>query len=186
MRSTIRAYWAAWTAVGVSLLRLRQVGSAADRLELLAPLERLRDRDDVDRLAPLEQVEDRGVDAAVGLAIEVLRPQELGDLDDGIAVDEDRAEHGLLGFETLRRQAIDHGVGRTPTGGMRASLSRRRRDRSTKAPHPRTRVHDLRTAVGAAVDNPVDIHRTEIGARTSEARDSTENRAPDGRGQGGG
>ena len=39
----------------------------------------------------------------VGLAIEVLRPQELGDLDDGIAIDEDRAEHGLLGFETLRR-----------------------------------------------------------------------------------
>ena len=90
----------------------RQVGASADRLEVLAPLERLGDRDDVDRLAPLEQVEDRRVDAAVGLAVEVLRPEELGDLHDGIAVDEDGAEHGLLGFETLRRQAIDH---RSPT-----------------------------------------------------------------------
>ena len=109
MRSTIRAYWTAWTAVGVSFDEARQVGPAADRLELLAPLERLGDRDDVDRLAPLEQVEDRRVDRAVGLAVEVLGAQELGDLDDRVAVDEDRAEHRLLGLETLRRQAVDHG-----------------------------------------------------------------------------
>ena len=91
-----------------------EVGPPADRLELLAPLERLRDGDDVDGLTALEQVDDGGVDPAIGLAIEVLGPQELGDLDHGIAVDEDRAEHGLLGFETLRRQAIDHG-----TAGLR-------------------------------------------------------------------
>ena len=86
----------------------RQVRPSADRLELLAPLERLGDRDDVDRLAPLEEVEDRRVDAPVGLAVEVLRTQELCHLHDRIAVDEDGAEHGLLGFETLRRQAVDH------------------------------------------------------------------------------
>ena len=80
-----------------------QVGAPADRLELFAPLERLRDRDDVDRLATLEQVDDGGVDAAVGLAVEVLGTQELCDLDYGIAVDEDRAEHGLLGLEALWR-----------------------------------------------------------------------------------
>ena len=67
----------------------RQVGATADRLELVAPLERLGDRDDVDRLASLEQVEDRRVDPAVRLPVEVRRPQELGDLDDRVAVDED-------------------------------------------------------------------------------------------------
>ena len=81
----------------------RQVRPATDRLELLAPLERLRHRDDVDRLAPVEQLQDRRIDPRVGLAVEVLRAQELGDLDDGIPVDQDRAEHGLLGLETLRR-----------------------------------------------------------------------------------
>ena len=62
----------------------------------------------LDRLAPLEQVQDRRVDPAVGLAVEVFRPQELGDLDHGIAIDEDGAEHGLLGLEALRRKAVDH------------------------------------------------------------------------------
>ena len=85
------------------------------------PLERLRDGDDVDRLAALEQLEDRGVDPAVRLAVEVGRPQELGDLDDRVAVDEDRAEHGLLGLEALRRQAVDHEC-RTPSA-MGPSLS---------------------------------------------------------------
>ena len=40
----------------------REVGPPADRLELVPPLERLRDGDDVDRLAPLEQVEHGRVD----------------------------------------------------------------------------------------------------------------------------
>ena len=98
-----------------------QVGAATDRLELVAPLERLGDGDDVDRLAPLEQVEHRRVDAAVGLPVEVLGAQELGDLDDRVAVDEDGAEHGLLGFETLRRQTIDHR--QDSDGWLGASLS---------------------------------------------------------------
>ncbi len=92
----------------------RQVGAAADRLELIATLQRLRDRHDVDRLAPLEQVEHRGVDPAVGLPVEVGGAQELGDLDDRVAVDQDRPEHGLLGLETLRRKTIDH-EWRTPS-----------------------------------------------------------------------
>ena len=40
----------------------RQVGAAADRLELVLALERLGDGDDVDRLAALEQLEDGRVD----------------------------------------------------------------------------------------------------------------------------
>ena len=88
----------------------REVGPAADRLELVAPLERLGDGDDVDRLAALEQVEDGRVDPPVRLAVEVLGAEELGDLDDRVAVDEDGAEHRLLGLETLGRQAVDHGL----------------------------------------------------------------------------
>ena len=88
----------------------RQVAATADRLELIAPLERLRDRDDVDRLTALEQLENRRVDRAVRLAVEVRRAQELRDLDDRVAVDEDGAQHGLLGLETLRRQTVDHAL----------------------------------------------------------------------------
>jgi hypothetical protein len=88
----------------------RQVAAAADRLQLFGPLEGFRDRDDVDRLAALEQLEDRPVDRAIRLAVEVLRAQELRHLDDRVTVDEDRAEHGLLGLQRLRRQAIDHSL----------------------------------------------------------------------------
>ena len=119
-----------------------EVGTPADRLELLAPLERLRDGDDVDRFTAFEQVDDGGVDPAVGLAIEVLGPQELGDLDHGIAVDEDRAEHGLLGFETLRRQAIDHGTAGLRRDELGASSSAGEPGiRSTKQPNSAPRVH---------------------------------------------
>ena len=77
-------------------------------------LERLRDRDDVDGLATLEQFQRGRVDLGIRLAVEVGRPQELGDLDDRVAVDQDRSEHRLLGFDTLRRKAVDHAQ-RTPT-----------------------------------------------------------------------
>ena len=92
----------------------RQVGAAADRLELVLALERLGDGDDVDRLAALEQLQRGRVDPPVRLPVEVGRPEELGDLDDGVAVDEDGTEHRLLGLETLRRKAVDH-AGRTPS-----------------------------------------------------------------------
>src|SRR6202008_674284 len=85
-----------------------EIGPSADRLELIAPLERLRHRNDFDWFAPLEQLEDRRVDLAVSLAVEVRRPQELRDLHDRVPIDEDRAEHRLLGLETLGRQSIDH------------------------------------------------------------------------------
>ncbi len=76
-----------------------EVGPPPIGFEVAAALERLRDRHDVDRLAPLEEVQHRGVDAAVRLPVEVVRLEELGDLDHGVAVDQDRPEHGLLGFE---------------------------------------------------------------------------------------
>ena len=111
----------------------RQVGATADRLELVLALERLGDRDDVDRLAALEQVQHGGIDPPVGLPVEVGRPQELGDLDDRIPVDEDGAEHRLLSLETLRRKTIDH-AGRTPSAvGVHSHPGRRPGPRSTNA-----------------------------------------------------
>jgi hypothetical protein len=91
--------------------QLRQVRPAADLLEVLAALEGLGDRDKVNGLAPLEELEHRAIDRAMGLPVEVLRLEEFGDLDDRLAVDQDRAEDGLLGLETVRRQAVDHYVG---------------------------------------------------------------------------
>ena len=88
----------------------REVGAPADRVELLTPLERLGDGHDVDRLAALEEVEDGRVDPPVGLAVEVLGAEELGHLDDRIAIDEDGAKDRLFGLETLGRQAVDHGL----------------------------------------------------------------------------
>ncbi len=109
LRSTIRPYWADVDGGGRVVAEGGEVAGAADRLELAVALERLRDRDDVDRLAVLEELQHRGVDAAVGLAVEVLRVEEVRDLDDRVAVDEDGAEHGLLGVEVLGRQSVDHG-----------------------------------------------------------------------------
>jgi hypothetical protein len=101
----------------------RQVGATADAVELVAPLERLGHRDDVDRLAALEQLEDGLEDLAVRLPVEVRGPQELGDLDDRVTVDEDRAEDRLLGLEALGRQAVDHGHSESD-GGLCPSVSR--------------------------------------------------------------
>ena len=107
LRSTIRAYWVACTAVGVAF---EACPGTRARRSSRGPraFQGLGDGDDVDGLAPLEQVEDDRVDLGVGLPVEILGPEELGDLDHRVAVDQDRAEDGLLGFDGLRGQAIDH------------------------------------------------------------------------------
>ena len=64
-------------------------------------------------------------DLAVRLAVEVRWPQELGDLDDRVAVDEDRAEDRLLGLEALGRQAIDHGHLEASAGCVTSSVTAR-------------------------------------------------------------
>ena len=46
----------------------------------------------------------------MGLAVEVLWLEEVGDLDHGVAIDEDGTEHGLLGLDGLRRKTVDHAV----------------------------------------------------------------------------
>jgi hypothetical protein len=58
------------------------------------------------RLPPRVKVEHRLVDAAVALAVEVLGPEALVDDQRGQrgVGQQDRAEHGLLGLEVLRRR----------------------------------------------------------------------------------
>ena len=152
----------------------REVGPTADRLELVLALERLRDRDDVDRLAPLEQLERGGIDPAVRLAIEVGRAKELGDLDDRIAVDQDGTEHGLLGLETLRRKAVDH-AGRTPSAIGSLIVRSACPDRSTNEADSDPTGPPSSPSRGPTVDNFVDIHRRRRAAPAIGAR-STENR----------
>ena len=94
----------------------REVRSAADLLQVPVPLERLGDRDDVDRLTALPELEHGGVDAPVRLPVEVLGPDDVGDLDDRVAVDQERAKDGLLGFDALGRKAVE---GHADSDGMR-------------------------------------------------------------------
>ena len=75
-------------------------------LELVPTLQDLRDGDNVHWLAPLVQVEHRAVDLGVLDAVEIVRAEDLGDLDDRITVDEEGAKNRLLGLDGLRRQAV--------------------------------------------------------------------------------
>ena len=135
-----------------------QIGTAADRLELVGAFERLGDGDDVDRLASLVEVEDGGVDPAVGLAIEVGGPEEFGDLDDRVAIDQDGAQDRLLGLKTLRRKAVDHAEGTPSAVGVLivGAVTPQRGPR--KRPTDRHVVHEVRGPCGPAVDEIVDIH----------------------------
>ena len=65
--------------------------------------------------APLEEVEDRAVDRAVVRAVEVVRLEDLRDLGHRVAVDEERAEHRLLGFDRLRGKTVDGHLGSRAT-----------------------------------------------------------------------
>jgi hypothetical protein len=69
------------------------------------PLKLVGDGDAVDRLAGGEQVADGFEDVLVRLAIEVLGTHVLEHVGDGDFGQHHRAEHGLLGFEVVRRHA---------------------------------------------------------------------------------
>ena len=82
---------------------LRDLGRAADALELAALVELVRERDRVDRLALAVESERGPVDRAVRLAIEVGRLEHLGDGADRGCRQQHRAEDRLLGLQVLRR-----------------------------------------------------------------------------------
>jgi hypothetical protein len=85
----------------------REVGGTAHRLQPVAPGELLPQGHEVDGLALAVKPQHRLIDVRMLLAVEVRRAQELGDLQNRIRVDQDRAEDALLGFDRLRCQLVD-------------------------------------------------------------------------------
>ena len=74
------------------------VGGAADFFEMAVALQFVDQGDEVDGLVAFVQAEDGLVDQRVARPVEVGAAQEVGHLDDGVRVDEQRADHGAFGF----------------------------------------------------------------------------------------
>ena len=85
---------------------LAQVGRPADLVEHLVPGELDLHGERIDPLAPLEQRLRGAVDPLVLRLVEVLGPEQVRHLEDGVAVDEQRPEDALLGGEVVRRGAL--------------------------------------------------------------------------------
>ena len=84
---------------------LGDVSRAADRFELAARAQRVGHRDGVDRLVAVRQLGHHAKDLAMRLAIEVVGVEDFEGLVDGLVLEQDRAEHRLLGLQILRRNA---------------------------------------------------------------------------------
>ena len=91
---------------GHELGELAQVGRASDAVELLAARQLDLHRERVDALAALEQRLHRPVDALVPSQIEVIFPEEVRDLEDRVAIDEEAAEHLLLGRLVVGKRPV--------------------------------------------------------------------------------
>ena len=87
------------------------VRRAADVVQLPFVAQAIGRGDQVNRLAALEQFHYGFVDAAVGVAVKVLRPDQLHHAGDGVTVEQHRTEYALLRFEILRGDALDRGGG---------------------------------------------------------------------------
>ena len=72
-------------------------------------MELVLESDEIDRLAAVGQPDHPLEDAPVRVAEEVLRVDDLRRLIERLVVDQDRAEHALLGFEVVRQDAVGHG-----------------------------------------------------------------------------
>ena len=88
---------------GGGLRQGRQVGGAAGAVLVLARLDRLAHRHDVGGTVQLDQARDVAEDAAVVVAIEVLRADHVGDAVEGLVVEEQAAEQRLLRLHRMRR-----------------------------------------------------------------------------------
>ncbi len=97
------------------LREARQVGEPAGPLLVLARLDRLGDRDHVGRLALLDELRDVPEDAPVIVAVEIVDGDRIADAIPRAVVEEQPAEHRLLGLDRVRRdlQADELTVGRS-------------------------------------------------------------------------
>ena len=94
--------------VGGAGYRLRQrvqVGDAAALLRLAVALQLLVDGDHVGRLARADQLADRPIDRPVLVAVEVTGSKQIGGAVPGQVIEQQAAQHALLGLGRVRRHA---------------------------------------------------------------------------------
>ncbi len=103
------------------------VAHAADIFELAAPLELVRERDKVGRLAGLVELQHGLEDRAVGVAIEVVRSQELRDLHHRFGVNQQAAEYPGLCLDVLGQQLFDSHTVTSRADEVRAFVHQARR-----------------------------------------------------------
>ena len=84
----------------------RDVGGTADLLELARSRQLVLQRDEIDGVVALAERDHLVEDAAMRVAEEVARVDQLGGVVERLVVDQDRAENGLLGFEIVRKRAF--------------------------------------------------------------------------------
>src|SRR5690606_11105580 len=84
-----------------------QVGGAADPGHLAAFLQLVEDGDGVGRLASPVQVGDDVEDDLVGRPVEVVGPQDLDDVGDGVLGQQHAAQHRLLCLDVVGRRALE-------------------------------------------------------------------------------
>ena len=92
--------------VGQPVDERRDIGGAADLVELARARQLFLQRDEVDRIAPLAQLDHLLEDPPVRVAVEVARGQDLGGRVERVVVDQDGAEHRPLRLEVMRQRAI--------------------------------------------------------------------------------
>ena len=137
-----------------ALGQLGQIRRAADVLQLVAPAQRVGERDQIDRLVALAELDDRAHDLAVRLAVEVLRDDQLDGTVEGVVVEQDAAQHRLLRLDAVRRHLAEL-VSRHAAVIRRTRLTseRRSRRRSTARPPWQARL-GCRRARHRAVPRP--------------------------------
>ena len=102
----------------------RQVGEPAGVFGLALRGEVLGQRDRVGRFAAPGQFGDRREDLLVVAAVEVLRGQAVGDRVPGAVVEQQAAQHGLLGLDRVRRHAQRVRFGDGPQSPAAPSVTR--------------------------------------------------------------
>ena len=90
----------------------RDVGGAADFVEIARSPELLLERDEIDRVAPLDQPDHLVEDAAMRVAEKILRVDHFRGEVERVVVEQNRAEHRAFGLEIVRKGPLgDDGIG---------------------------------------------------------------------------
>jgi len=115
----------------------RDVGRAADLVEVARPSELLFQRDQIDRVVALRQLDHLVEDAAVGVAEEIVRVDDLGGEVEGVVVQQNRPEHRAFGFEIVRQRPFsDSGSFWHRRGGGERSVAEKKNGRRKRSLRP--------------------------------------------------